>query len=265
MSHDREKGAFSADIPEDAIADALAAVERRPAPAKSAEVPGAAPAAVEVEVEAPGAEAPAPAAPAAPDEVALLRRELELSQEHARKVFEQLKEEHDRLLRAAADLDNHRKRAARERDEVQKYGNERLVKDLLPVLDALRRALAAASADDPLRAGVEMTRRLFDDALSRYGVKSFSAKGQPFDARYHEALMTVATDAAAAGTVVEEEALGFFLHERLLRPAAVVVAVAPPLPPAPAAAPADGPAPDAGAAPGGGETETSGGDQNATS
>jgi len=221
MPHDQEDGSFSADIPADAIAEALAAVERRAPPGG----PG-----VEVEVEA---DRPTPVGPTEPmAEADQLRLELEMSQDRSRKVFEQLKDEHDRLLRTAADLDNYKKRAAREKDEVQRYGNERLVKDLLPVVDNLDRALAAATSGDALVSGVELTRRLLLDALGRSGVTSFSAKGQPFDPRLHEALMTVASTAAAPGTVIEEQQRGYYLHERLIRPAAVVVSTAPPAAPA---------------------------------
>jgi molecular chaperone GrpE len=220
MPHDQEDGTFSADIPADAIAEALAAVERRAAPGD----PG-----VEVEVEA---DRPTPAGPAEPGapmaEADQLRLELEMSQERSRKVFEQLKDEHERLLRTAADLDNYKKRAAREKDEVQRYGNERLVKDLLPVVDNLDRALAAAASGDSLVSGVELTRRLLVDALGRSGVTSFSARGQAFDPRLHEALMTVVSAAGAPGMVIEEQQRGYYLHERLIRPAAVVVSTAPP-------------------------------------
>lgn len=199
MADHKEQGAFSADIPADAVAEALAAVERQ------------------------GRAAPPPAA----SEAEQLRGELELSQERARQVFAQLRDEHDRLLRAAADLENYKKRAAREREEVQRFGHERLVKELLPVLDALERALAAAPAGDAVASGVGMTRRLFEEALSRFGVKGFSARGARFDPRLHEALMTVATAEAEPGTVVDEHQRGYFLHERLIRPAAVVVSAAP--------------------------------------
>ena len=219
MSEDGDKGAFSADIPADAIAEALAAVEKRSRAGDcGCEVPAAG--------AVPGAVAGAlPSGP--PGEGDRLRAELELSQERGRKVFEQLRDEHDRLLRAAADLENYKKRAAREKDEVQRYGNERLLKELLPVLDNLERALAATPPADPLASGVELTRRLLVETLARFGVKGFSARGERFDPRLHEALMTVATGEHAPGTVVEEQHCGYFLHDRLIRAAAVVVAAAP--------------------------------------
>ncbi len=223
MTQDGDKGAFSADIPEDAIAEALAAVEKR-----EPGVGAAGSAQPESEVER-------AAAPPGPAEVSVfaseeekLRVELDMSQERARKVYEQLKDQHERLLRTAADHENYKKRAAREKDELLRYGNERLVKEILPVLDGLDRALAAAAADQPLASGVEMTRRLLEDALGRFGVKGFSARGQPFDPRVHEALMSVASVDGPPGMVVDEQQRGFFMYDRLIRPAGVVVSAAPP-------------------------------------
>jgi molecular chaperone GrpE len=216
-----EKGVFTADIPASAVADAVAAVEKRRAPAGSgaeASSRGGVP---------PRRERPPEGATAPRDEIEALRAELEMSQEGSRKLYEQLRDEHDRLLRTAADLENYKKRAARERDEIQRYGNERLVKEILPVLDALDRALAAAPAGDPLASGVEMTRRLLEEALARFGVKAFSARGERFDPRVHEALMSMETSEFLPGMVVEEQQRGFLLHDRLIRPAAVVVAAAP--------------------------------------
>lgn len=242
MTDRKRQGSFSADIPADAVAEALAAVEKGRAARAAAE-----PEAPRVEVEPPAAGEATPPGPgeasALGGEAARLRAELELSQERARQVFAQLKDEHDRLLRAAADLENYKKRAARERDEVQRYGNERLLKELLPALDGLERALATAPAGDPLASGVAMTRRLLEDALGRFGAKGFSARGERFDPARHEALMTVERADAAPGTVVDEQHRGWFLHDRLLRPAAVVVAAA--------ARPADAPAAPAGEAPAG--------------
>ncbi len=221
MAQDDKPG-ISAEVLDDAIAEALAAVERRGRKEPFAMTPAPA---------RPEAEAPPPALPGTVEaELQRVRLELDMSQELSRQGFAKFKDEHEKRLRAAADLENYRKRAAKERDEIQRYGNERLVKDVLPVLDSLDRALAAAPPDDPLRSGVEMTRRLLEDALGRFGVKGFSAKGQAFDPRLHEALMSVATPDGVPGRVVEEQQRGFFLHERLIRPAAVVVSAAPPKP-----------------------------------
>ena len=191
MDDSEKKGAFEADIPADAVEEALRSVERI-------------------------------------DDAASLRAQLELSTAKGRETLERLKEEHERVLRAAADLDNYKKRAARERDEVQKFANERLLKDLLPVLDGLDRALAAAPPEDPLAEGVRLVRASLEQALAKHGITAFSAMGEKFNPAFHEALLQVPTGDDAPGTVVLEHARGFRLHDRLVRPAMVGVAVEPP-------------------------------------
>jgi molecular chaperone GrpE len=162
------------------------------------------------------------------------RQQLEFSQSKSRETMDRLKDTHERALRATADLENYRKRAQKEKEEVQKFGSERLLKDFLPVVDNLDRALEAAqkSADfESLRTGVEMTRKLFDSTFGKHGVKSFSAAGQPFDPRLHEAMQQVESAAVPSGHVLYEAVRGYMLNERLMRPALVVVARAPAAPP----------------------------------
>jgi len=222
MADKHPKGSFKTEIPSEVMDDAVRSVERNSARREEeAEVP------VEVSPDSDAAPSEADGQPSSP-EVELLRAQLELSQQKSRETMDRLKEAHERMLRAAADLENYKKRAQREKDDLQKFGNEKLLKDLLPVLDNLDRALAAAGADDPLRAGVVLVRTAFEQVLGRYGVKGFSAMGQPFDPAQHEALMQVPTADQPAGTVVVEHARGFTLHDRLVRPALVGVAVAPP-------------------------------------
>jgi molecular chaperone GrpE len=187
---------------------------------------------VEVEVEAaPVAEEPcapdqAPAADEHAARLASLEAQLELAQEKGRETFARLKDEHEARLRAAADLENFKKRAQREREETQRFGSERLLKDLLPVVDNLDRALAAAPQGDPMAKGVELVRKGLEEALLRHGVEAFSALGQPFDPRRQEALAQLEVPGAEPGSVVAEHGRGFLLHGRLLRPAMVAVASA---------------------------------------
>ncbi len=222
MAESHERGSFQADIPADAVEEALRSVERRaPAAEAGEEEAAAAP-------EAAGAEELAPSGGGLEERVRQLEAELERAEAAAREAAERLREGHDRLLRTAADLENFKKRAAREREEVQRFGNERVLKDLLPVLDDLERALASAPEGDPLAKGVQLVKAGFEQALARHGVKGFSAMGQPFDPALHEALLQVPTADAAPGTVVLEHARGFTLNDRLIRPAMVGVATAPP-------------------------------------
>ena len=138
----------------------------------------------------------------------------------------------EKWLRAAADLENYRKRAQRERDDAVKFGNERLLKDLLPVLDDLERAIAAVESSKTTDAGrqlldgVQLVHRKFLGQLEKNGVTTFDSKGTPFDPSHHEAVQQAHAD-AAPGTVVEELQRGFKLNERLLRPALVVVSLGP--------------------------------------
>jgi len=218
MADSPTKGAIHADIPADAVQEALRSVERLQGEGAPA---------------AEGAEVAVETAPAEGEGAGQTEREkslaaqLELSQEKSRETMERLRETHDRYLRAVAELENYRKRAQKERDEVLRYGNEKLLKDIFPVVDGLDRALAAAAADDPLVKGVQLIRAGLEQALARHGVTSFSALGQPFDPALHEALLQVPTADQPPGTVVVEHARGFLLNDRLARPAMVGVARAP--------------------------------------
>lgn len=137
---------------------------------------------------------------------------------------------HDRWLRSQAELDNVRKRTARELAEGLKYANERLVKELLPVLDNLERALVAVDAAAErgesaaaLRDGVSLTHAQLLGALKKFGVEPVEALGRPFDPTVHEAIQQVESD-QPAGTVVAEHQRGYLLNGRLVRPALVGVA-----------------------------------------
>lgn len=157
--------------------------------------------------------------------VAVLSAQLEESTARARETAQRLKDEHERLLRTAAEFDNFKKRAAKEKDDVRKYGVESLLKDFLPVSDNLDRALDHAEQHDPKQVieGVRLVQKMFESALGKHGINPFSALGQMFDPSMHEALMQAESE-EPAGKVIQEMARGYKLHERLVRPAAVVVA-----------------------------------------
>ncbi len=174
-----------------------------------------------------------------PQKLATLQAQLEESFKRARETSDRLKETHDRLLRTAAEFDNFKKRAVKEKEDVQRFGIERLLKDFLPVMDNLERALDHAEQHDSRQVieGVRLVQKLFETTLAKHGVVGFSALGKPFDPSLHEALMQQESD-EPAGTVVSEMARGYKLNDRLVRPAAVVVAK--PRTPAQAAPATDG-------------------------
>jgi len=136
----------------------------------------------------------------------------------------------DRYLRAAAEFDNAKKRAARDREELTRTANESLLRDLLPVLDNLDRALQAARRDPGAAAvtsGVELIQRELLRVLERFGVTPFTSVGAPFDPARHEAIARVPAQGRPEMTVVDETARGYLLHGRVLRPASVTVAMSP--------------------------------------
>jgi len=164
----------------------------------------------------PGAATDPDAAPSPQDEIESLRREAQDKQ--------------DRLLRALAETDNVRRRAQRDREDYVKYATESLLRDLVPVLDNLERALTAArtaGGGGNVVEGVELIQREMLRVLERSGLARYSAVGQPFDPARHEAIARVVSGEAAPDTVVHETAPGYLLHGRVLRPALVAVAAAP--------------------------------------
>ena len=142
----------------------------------------------------------------------------------------QLDDKQDRLLRALAEVDNIRRRAQRDRDDYVKYATDSLVRDLIPVLDNLDRALDSARATagtGSVVTGVELIQRELLRVLERSGVSRYSAIGQPFDPTRHEAIARVVSTEVAPDTVVNETAPGYLMNGRVLRPAMVAVAAAP--------------------------------------
>jgi molecular chaperone GrpE len=130
----------------------------------------------------------------------------------------------DQLLRVAADFENYKKRAAREREEYVTFANERLIKELLPVLDDLERALQAASEHEEakLEEGVQLVYRALAALLERNGVKEIETDGK-FDPHVHEALLSQPSD-AEQGSVVDVLQKGYTLGDRVVRPARVIIA-----------------------------------------
>ena len=128
--------------------------------------------------------------------------------------------------RTQADFENYRKRVARESALAQERGVAKLVTELLPALDNLDRALAAAAEDDPLLEGVRLVRSELTAALARAGVESFAPLGQKFDPALHEAMATTSQpgNGREDGTIVEVYQPGYRLGEQIIRPARVVVA-----------------------------------------
>ena len=145
---------------------------------------------------------------------------------------EALKQERDelqnRLLRTAAEFDNYRKRTERERRELSEAVAADLIRDVLPIVDDLDRAITAAaeSTDPALRSGVELIQRQLIEALRRRGAEPFESVGHDFDPAWHEALASEPAAGRRDGEIVAEIRRGYRIGPRLLRPALVKVAKA---------------------------------------
>ena len=153
--------------------------------------------------------------------------ELKQSLENKEKELGELRE---RLLYQQADFENFKKLKAKEKDEAVKYGNERLVKELLPVIDNLERAIEHGGKTDDSKAiveGVELTLNSFLKVLEKFKVTRVEALEKEFDPNVHEAIAQEACEDKAPGTVVTELQKGYIMEGRLLRPSMVTVAKQP--------------------------------------
>mgnify|MGYP003326398266 CR=1 FL=1 len=138
-----------------------------------------------------------------------------------------LKEAEDRLLRTQAELENFRKRSRREYEDAQKYREIDLLRDLLPVLDNVLRAVEASekTADvESLKAGFRMTAQQIEKLLDAHGCKTIETDGQTFDPAVHDAILQQVVADAKPGTIVGTASRGYRLHDRVVRPAQVIVA-----------------------------------------
>ncbi len=144
-------------------------------------------------------------------------------QEVLAQTQKEAKDLYDRLARVSADFDNFKKRVNREKADAIKFANEGVFKEMLPVLDNMQRAIAAG-ADE----GVRLVAKQFEDVLAKLGAVGFASLGEPFDPSRHEAVGSRPDDTVPAQIVAEEYQRGYMLHDRLLRPALVIVSSGPP-------------------------------------
>ncbi len=179
------------------------------------------PAATAVPQPAPTTPAPeAPAVAAVPDLSELLAA-----------AKKEAADNYDRYVRSVADLDNHRRRTIREKDELRQFAASRVLEDMLPVIDNLGLGLAAAKAPNAdlktLVGGISMVAEQLKSSLASHGLKEVHPVGQPFDPNLHEAISQQPSADVVEGSVVTVVRTGFTLNGRLLRPASVIVSTGP--------------------------------------
>jgi molecular chaperone GrpE len=139
---------------------------------------------------------------------------------------EELKALNNKYLRLAAEFDNYKRLAQRDQRDQIRFGNEQLLKELLPVVDNLERAIKAAKdrgSGDSLVQGVDLTLKQLNGALGKFGVQAIPTVGQAFDPSNHQAVASVPSDQVPEQHVVDEFQRGYRLHDRILRPAMVTV------------------------------------------
>jgi molecular chaperone GrpE len=142
------------------------------------------------------------------------------------KKAEEVKQLQDRILRQAAEMENTRKRLEREKSEGINFANECLIRELLPVIDNLERALQHGEKDTKckdLLEGIKMTLKNFGDVLGKFGCTPFESVGKTFDPNFHEAVMQQESSEYPEKTILQELQKGYTLRDRLVRPAMVIV------------------------------------------
>ena len=148
-------------------------------------------------------------------------------QDKEKQAQEELLIYQDKYIRLAAEFENYKRRAQRDQSDAIRYANESLLKSLLSTVDNLERAIQSgrdAGASGALLEGIELTYKQFIETVGKLGVRQISSTGSLFDPTMHQAVAQVESETAKANTVVEEFQKGYFLHDRILRPAMVTVA-----------------------------------------
>jgi molecular chaperone GrpE len=156
--------------------------------------------------------------------------DIQVLQEKLTAAEAESKAKYDQLLRLAAEFENYKKRSAREIEDFRKYANESLLRELLTVVDNLERAIDSDNGNADSNAcvleGVRMTLQEILKIFDKFGVKPIDSLGKPFDPTFHQAILQEETMAQPENTVTKEMQRGYLIHERLLRPAMVVVSKA---------------------------------------
>jgi molecular chaperone GrpE len=156
--------------------------------------------------------------------------ELQVLQERLTVAEAESKAKYDQLLRLAAEFENYKKRLARETEDFRKYANESLLRELLTVVDNLERAIDSVNGNSDSSAcvleGVRMTLQEILKILDKFGVKPVESMGKPFDPVFHQAILQEEAITQPENTVLKEMQRGYTIHDRLLRPAMVVVSKA---------------------------------------
>jgi molecular chaperone GrpE len=151
-------------------------------------------------------------------------------EERCQAAEEEARQNYDRLLRVSAEFDNYKKRTQRDMEDFRKYANEAILSELLTVIDNLERAIQSGKDSEGsincLTEGVDLTMKELLKIFERFSVRQIDAVGRPFDPNFHQAVLQETSNEHPTNTVLQEFQKGYLLHDRLLRPAMVVVSKA---------------------------------------
>jgi molecular chaperone GrpE len=164
--------------------------------------------------------------PDEPSDAETVKPEEDAVAEELAQLKAEYEERYDRMLRTIADYENSKKRAEREKEEFLKYAVEGFVKELIPTLDSIRRAIESTTESkdfDSLSEGVQLIHKQLLDLLDKRGVMPIEAVGEPFDPTLHEAIMHIESDDVPENAVIQEFQRGYTLHGRVIRPSMVSV------------------------------------------
>ena len=158
-------------------------------------------------------------------QVSKLETQLASIEKRAELAEQQAAERQDQYVRILSEMENIKRRSEQEVVKARKFGTEQLIRDILPILDSLDQAVLSTSEASPMKEGVVLTIKLFDDLLMKFSVKPLDPLGDVFDPKVHEAMsMQAASEAHQANTIVKVFQKGYLLHGRVIRPARVIVA-----------------------------------------
>jgi len=155
---------------------------------------------------------------------------IQTAEDELEKMKQELDQKNDMMLRIAAELDNYKKRVAKERESLIKYAAQEIIQELLPILDNFERAVESASKSndfDSFFEGVKLVSKQIYDILEKRGVKQIDALGKTFDPNFHEAVMQINSDDYPINVVAQELQRGYILNDRVIRPSMVAVSKGP--------------------------------------
>ncbi len=154
-----------------------------------------------------------------------INEEIKEEDQETKKLKSELADYKDKYLRLNAEFQNYRRRTEKEKNDIYKFGSEKIIKDILPILDNFERALSTSqeNSEDSIKDGIEMIYKQFIDVLKKHGVEEIESIGKEFDPMLHHAVMQDESEESEPNTIIEVFQKGYMLHSKVIRPSMVKV------------------------------------------